>query len=237
MKIAIATPFYEVKGYSPYIISLMNTVKGLNELQMEYDYYELSGDSYVDRAKNTIAHRFMESDFTHLFMVDSDLGWDVMGFMRIVKAAKLGFDCVGGAFPNKNNWQSYGVILMHDKEGFPVGYQQNGTRLLDCIAIPGGFIMYSKKAFKSVQPAIKKYKSIQGDQDSIDHYEYFACDTVEKGRMGEDVYFQNKLRQAGGKVMLEPNVHFVHYGVKGWAGNFHEHLQSSKVVHGKGGQI
>ncbi len=232
MKIIIATPFYEIKGYSPYISSLMNTVKGLNELGMEYSYYELSGDSYVDRAKNTIANRFMQSDYTHLFMIDSDLAWDVAGFMRIIKDAKY-FDVVGGAFPNKNNWNSYGAILRTDKGGFPVGHDRDGIRVLDALAIPGGFVMYSKKAFKMVQGSVNTYVDDKsGDKKGTEFYEYFRCDVVDKQRMGEDVYFQNKFRQAGGRVMLEPNIHFSHYGVKGWNGNFHEYLISQPKVEG-----
>ncbi len=110
MKIILATSFYEIKGYSPYIISILNSVKVLEELKIKWDYYEVSGDSYVDRAKNSLVHRFLESDATHLFMIDSDLAWNTEGFARIISAGLGGAEVVGGVYPNKNNWDTYGCM-------------------------------------------------------------------------------------------------------------------------------
>ncbi len=232
MEIIIATPFYEVKAYSPYILSLLDSIRALNMVSIKWDYYEHSGDSYVDRAKNTIAHRFMESDATHLFMIDSDLRWDVKGFMRVVMAAKAGADVVGGAFPNKNNWSTFGCALMTDNDGFPVGKEKGNMRLLECAYMPGGFLIYSKKALSMVHDSIKQYTD-PGAREKPDtkFYEYFRCEVADNGgRMGEDIYFQNKFRQAGGKIFLEPRITFEHYGVKGWKGCYHEYLLRQKTV-------
>jgi hypothetical protein len=54
MKVVIATPFYEVKAFSPYIVSLMATMRLLTAVGIDWDFREISGDSYVHRARNTI---------------------------------------------------------------------------------------------------------------------------------------------------------------------------------------
>lgn len=219
--VAICTPFYEVKAFSPYVSSLMESVRVLNELGVKYDYYELSGDSYVDRAKNTLVQRFLDSEFTHLFMIDSDLAWNVQGFARIIKAGMMGAEIVGGAYPNKNNWQTYGCIPLM-KDGFFLGKEINGMRLLEVVGIPGGFILYSRKAFERTRNALVSYKDPLLDKTFL---ECFKCN-VEKGglRIGEDVYFQRRYRECGGKVWLEPDVDFAHYGVKGFEGNYNDFL-------------
>ena len=97
--LVIASCFYEVKAYSPYVTSLVNSIGVLNELGIPFDYYELSGDSYVDRAKNTLVHRFLQSDASHLFMIDSDEAWNIEGFARMLKAAMAGAEVVGAAYP------------------------------------------------------------------------------------------------------------------------------------------
>ena len=229
MKIVISTPFYEVKAYSPYIVSLINSIRVLDELKIEWDYYELSGDSYVDRAKNSLIHRFLQSDATHIFMVDSDLAWDVEGFARVLKAALAGCEVVGGAYPNKNNWSTYGAIPNIDAEsGMIMGKEMAGMRLMDMLGIPGGFIIYSREAIERTRPNLNSYtnwdKDEKGEPRQVTYLECFRCNIEpDGGRIGEDIYFQRRYREAGGMLWCEPNVNFQHFGVKGWAGNFNEY--------------
>ena len=230
-KLLIATPFYEVKGYSPYISSLINSTKALSMAGIEWEYLEHSGDSYVDRAKNTIAHTFMDSSCTHVFMIDSDLGWEPKGFLRLVKAAMAGAEIIGATFPNKNNWDSYGVLpVIRDNSYF--GIEKDGMRLLEVRCMPGGFLIYSKTAFEVTHGAVNTYYNPTNDLDNIDrkYHEYFRCDISSSGgRMGEDIYFQNKYRDTGGTILLEPDVSFTHWGVKGWKGNYNDYLLKKKA--------
>lgn len=249
-KLAIATPFYEVKAYSPYIVSLLESMKVLNELKIDYDYIQISGDSYVDRAKNSLVHRFLQSEGTHLMMIDSDLSWDAKGFMRLLKASILGAEVVGGTYPNKNNWDTFGVIPIKTEDGYFVGIEKEGLRLLEMRGIPGGFLIYSRKAFERTMPNVAvSHEPI----NNVDYYEFFKC-SVERNdykpkspeeyyemskedliaelalankkgkgiKLGEDIYFQARYREMGGKIFLEPNISFQHWGVKGWEGNFHD---------------
>ena len=227
-KLAIATPFYEVKGWSPYISSLVTSIKALEEMKIPWDYFELSGDSYVDRAKNTLVHRFMESDCTHLMMIDSDMSWELEGFLRIIRAALAGFELVGAGYPCKNKWDFYGCIPILDQEtGEVMGREIEDIRLLSMACVPGGFICYSRKAFEMTQPKLNKYQDYVND---INYWEYFKCNIEpESGiKVGEDVYFQIRYRELGGIVYLEPNATICHWGVKGWVGNYHVHLTETR---------
>lgn len=226
LKIAIATPFYEIKGYSPYISSLVKSIRMLEKLGLEYDYYELSGDSYVDRAKNSLAHRFMQSDCTHLFMIDSDLAWDEDGFGRIIRAGAMGAEVVGGAYPNKNNWDTFGCIPI-EEDGSIIGKEIGDIRLLEMWGIPGGFILYSRAAFERTKPALKEYTDYSIETTFT---EYFKCNVEDfGGRVGEDIFFQMRYRECGGKVWMDPNITFTHFGVKGWEGNYHKHLLKTRL--------
>jgi hypothetical protein len=221
VKLAIATPFYEVKAYSPYIVALINSLKVLDELGIAYDYYELSGDSYVDRAKNTLIDKFLKGDCTHILMIDSDLSWDVPGFARLIKDALAGAEVIGGGYPNKNNWTTFGVIPMAE-DGVPIGIDNGIIRVLEVRGIPGGFIVYSRKAIERARPNLQSYVDLKTGEEFL---ECFKCNIEEHGgRIGEDIYFQERYREMGGKVWLEPNISFKHFGVKAWEGNYHEYL-------------
>ena len=227
MSVVIATPFYEVKAYSPYIPSLLNSIRVLDIMGIPWDYYELSGDSYVDRAKNSLVHRFLESDHTHLFMIDSDLLWDPMGFARIITAGILGAEIVGGTYPNKNKWDSFGALLRVDDGGHRMGKElSENVRLLDAEFIPGGFILYSRKAIERTRPNLETYRSWNDlDKEEEIILQCFKCNIEEDGgRIGEDVYFQKRYIEAGGIVWLEPRITFRHIGVHSWKGNFHQAL-------------
>jgi hypothetical protein len=221
--LAICTAFYEMKAYSPYVVSLMDSIRILEKAGIPYDYFESNGDSYVDRAKNALVDRFLKSDHSHLLMIDSDLAWDVEGFGKLIKAAMSGADVIGGAYPNKNNWDDFGCIPII-KDGYFTGKESDGMRLLSMRGIPGGFIIYSRAAIEQTRPQLNTYI---GEDGPI--LECFRCQVQPNGkRMGEDIYFQKIYQECGGKVYLEPDINFTHYGVKGWEGNYDQYLRRMK---------
>ena len=220
MKIVIATPFYEIKGYSPYIVAVVNSLKALTLVGIEWDYGELSGDSYVDRAKNTIANNFIKSGYDYLMMIDSDMSWNIEGFLKVAMSPH---DVVGGSYPNKNNWESYGAEIIYNDQNKS---KQDNFGAVEALYLPGGFIKYSVNAFESVKDSVKRYIDPgNGTDKEMEFYEFFRCDISNSGaRIGEDVYFCNKLREAGIPLNVIPDIEFHHWGVKGYSGNFHEFL-------------
>lgn len=236
-KVVIASAFYEVKGYSPYIVSLVETIRALELIKVKWDYMEVSGDSYVDRAKNDLANRFMDDqEASHLFVIDSDHGWDVESFLRVLRAAMVGVELVGASYPCKNNWDYYGCVPRMsepDEEGmqYHMGKEIGDIRLLDMHCIPGGFICYSKAAFKRVEPLLRTYACYSPkDKAQKIFTEYFLQQSLESDgqKTGEDVYFQRRFLEAGGTIYMEPNATITHIGVNFWRGNYHEKLMRER---------
>lgn len=225
----ICSAFYEIKAFSPYISPLLNSIRVLNELGIQWDYVIRQGDSYVDRAKNWLLNQFIQSECTHVLMIDSDLAWDTQGFVNILKASLMEAEIVGGAFPNKNNWETYGVIPFFDDDGKPVlpSTTIGDVTLYSTQGIPGGFIIYSRAAIERTRPHLNSYI----DEDGNTILQCFKTgEIIETNRtMGEDIFFQNVYRHAGGTVWLEPNIHFHHFGVKGWQGNYKEYMDAEKA--------
>ena len=216
-KILIATPFYEIKGYSPYIRSLMGTVQLLNASGIPWEYAELSGDSYVERAKNRLAHEFLRSSYSHLLMIDSDLAWEPRQALQMILHDS---EIIGGVFPCKNNWSHYPCRIHCTSDGTPL-VNQNGTICAEYI--PGGFVLYSRGAFERVIQVTNQYVDKSSGTDEI-QFEFFRCGVINGERYGEDCYFFKKYTDCGGKLELYPDITFKHYGVKGWEGNYHEFL-------------
>lgn len=243
-KLWITSAFYEVKAFSPYIVSLVATIRALELIKIPWEYREISGDSYVDRAKNTLLNNFLDDqEATHLFMIDSDHGWTPDAFLRVLRAAMLGAELVGASYPCKNNWDFFGCVpKMQEHEGinYHIGEEieveiegkPETIRLLEMYCIPGGFVCYSKAALKRTEPALKIYQQLDlGTQEMVSFIEFFRCNIEEDGgRIGEDVYFQKRFSEMGGKILMEPNAKIAHFGIQKWEGNYHEKLLKEKAA-------
>lgn len=149
-KIIIATPYYEMKGFSPYIQSLDATTKILTMSGIEYELMQLNGDSYVHRARNSMCMNFLDDPYaTDLFFIDSDMAWDPNAFMAILF---LPHPVVGGAYPVKNKWDlwtSKPIIFDAEKDPHYNGVNlPNGEALIQANQLAGGFLRVKRSVLE-----------------------------------------------------------------------------------------
>ena len=221
-KIYFATPFYELKGYSPYIRAMFQTVYALaRHTKQEFDFLERSGDSYVWRARNMLADQFMRSDGTHLFFIDSDHGWSLEAIMRILKAD---VEVVGATYPMKNGWDQYAGTVYTDEHGNPE--VDKATGLIRAHSVPTGFMKISRTVFQKLQKKYPHNWYYDTDENGITRkfYDYFGHMTDKHIKMGEDISFIRRWQFAGGDAWIEPRCDIQHAGYKIWEGNYHRYL-------------
>jgi len=73
--------------------------------EINWGYMEISGDSYVHRARNTIADRFLaDPDATDLFYIDSDMSWNPEALVQMVL---LPDPVIEGSSAIKNLWHAW----------------------------------------------------------------------------------------------------------------------------------
>ena len=234
MKVILATPFYEMKGYSPYIFSMFHTAKLLQQLGIQSEFWELSGDSYVDRAKNTLFNKFLEDpEATDLFMIDSDMQWNPDSIPRMLM---LPDPILVGSYPQKNSWERWtSVPEIREEEGSgafrPIGrVLEDGTALLKATHMAGGFVRIKRNVLEAYRDKYKDdtYKDVSADPSAPErvYTNFFQCEVRDGLRWGEDRFFGRRLSELGVEVMIYPNIEFGHYGVKGWFGNFDRYLRN-----------
>jgi hypothetical protein len=214
MRLLIATPFYEVKGWSPYIKALADTINFLaRHTPIIADFFPLQGDSYVDRARNTIANWFMGADYTHLLFIDSDMYWTLNGLTKLLASDA---DVVGAGYPCKNNWDFFGCIIYTNEDGTP---QIDDKGLIKAWGVPTGFMKIKKEVFTKLaeaQPDNYYMATTDKDQPPEKFYNFF-------GRippLGEDISFCRRWAEIGGELRVQPNITITHYGVEGHQGNY-----------------
>lgn len=230
MKVVLATPFYMQQENSNYGTSMIYTCRMLTEAGIPWELIRVEGDSYVDRAKNTIVANFLEGDGTDLIMIDSDESWQPTAISRLLQHTE---DIVAGAYPFKNRWGQFaGNPLVEVKEGKLQysGYRElsDGSCLLEAYSIAGGFLRVKRAAFERFADFypndIYQDDYAWPDRAGRIYTAFFECGIHEFFRYGEDSNFSRKMRDAGIKIWIDPNITIRHHGMHSWEGNLHQHL-------------
>lgn len=235
MKCIICTPFYEMRGFSPYITSMFYTSKMLALMGIETDFWELAGDSYVDRAKNTLFTKFLEDpEATDLFLIDSDMQWNPQSIATLLQLPE---PIVVGSYPQKNSWARWtSTPALVDDNGTarPVGRMlEDGTALIKAEYMAGGFVRIKRDLLQSYRD---KFTADQYTDPSADsskperlYTNFFQCEVKDGLRWGEDRFFGKRLKELGVDVFIYPNIEFGHFGIKGYFGNFDKWLRNPEL--------
>lgn len=231
MRVIIATPFYELKGFSPYIQSLQATIRLLTAHGIDWRFMDLSGDSYVHRARNTMCDVFLaDPDATDLFFVDSDMSWNPDAF---VKMCLLPEEVVGGSYPVKNCWDAWTSLPHWQQEGDQSVLKGrelgDGTALIEAHVVAGGFLRIKRSAlekFRKHYPDLwYREGSSSPDNPAKQFTQFFGAESIDHQFYGEDHMFSRKLREMGMKIFIYPNVDITHWGYKNFPGNFDHFLR------------
>jgi glycosyltransferase involved in cell wall biosynthesis len=227
LKLIIATLFYNMQGYSPYIESMVTAARTITKAGLDFEYWAHSGDSYVDRARNTICSRFLRSDGDYLLFIDSDMEWEPDAIGKMLQSP---YEVTGCAYPLKNNWNQWGVSIKRDPKDRPI-IDSNG--FVETWHVPAGFLLLSRSALEKMVEICKDdfYYDSSADPASdkpVKYYNIFKCDNDKTGeiryRYGEDIYFCKKWTENGGKIWIRPDIEFGHIGTKEWVGKFQDFI-------------
>lgn len=199
--ITIATPMAQGVAEAGYIESLVATFKLLHHQGIKYDYITLSGDCFVDRARNRLVKRFLDSNSEELIFIDADVSFDPVGFLRLMSHD---VDVIGGVYRKKVERCEYPCTVK------PQVSQDN---ILGALMLPTGFLRIKRSVFEAID--VDNY-SVFGEEIP----EYFTCGKRDGRFKGEDVNFSKLLIDNGFDLWIEPNISFDHIGKKPYSGNF-----------------
>lgn len=241
-KLLIATPFYEVRGFSPYIGSMTRTVMALNRAGVPFEYMLPSGDAYVQRVKNTIANTFLEDkEATDLLMIDSDMEWPAEALLEMMLCPE---EIIVGSYPMKNNWNAWTSrpkFELDEKDGKYYATERklpNGGLLIKGQDLAGGFMLIKRAPLEKFREAYPELRYLDPTADlrapKRVYTEFFTAGVLKREGeeiglfWGEDRYFSHRLKQIGIDWWIFANIEFGHWGVHGWHGNFKQHLDLCK---------
>ena len=242
----IVTPSHDGKFFYNYTLSLLNLQNVSMQLGMPIQFLLQQGESLVTRARNNCVAQFLENpDWTHLFWIDSDIGFTPDAALRLLRAD---YDIAAGVYPLKYEaWPEQGLPQGMTKQAFQALYQRytvNGRVAADATEFtihiqedgfiemseaPTGFMVIKRTVFEQM---MQHYPELQYQSDSIGyankglHYRFFdvMVDPETNRYLSEDYGFCRLWEGMGQKIYVDALSSLTHQGTKVYEGNYAESL-------------
>jgi hypothetical protein len=167
------------------------------------------GDSLIPRARNSITARFMESDCTHLLMIDSDL---IFSNDHIHRIASHSEDVIGGFYPKKKEGNIQ--LVCNSADGAEV--REDG--LIPVKYIGSGFIWVARRVFEAMIERHREDIEFHPDeQEKRTEWDFWPIGVYKypdgtKRYLSEDWYFCQRALDLGFKVWGDTNIVLKHSG-------------------------
>lgn len=229
--ITVATPMYGGMcsgAYTRSLMSLMEVLKAKGHLPI---YLDLSNESLINRARNTLTEMFLRSRSDYLLFIDADQGFD---HNAVVKMIEEDVDIIGAPVPMKAiNWERVAEAAKQGKDNldkYTAMYnvnmskeqkrvmQENPGQKVEVDYIGTGLLLIKRNVFEVLKEYVGSYRSDQQHIGGIDFgeaiYDFWktTVDQESERLLSEDYYFCKLWKEQGGKIYLAPYVKVVHVG-------------------------
>jgi len=172
-------------------------MRGEVELKIKF----LVGESLIPRARNTIANKFLKTDYDYLLMIDSDLIFTCDVLEKLLGHNKM---LVGANYVHKTGVKKWaGKPDDFDLELSPASF------------IPTGMMLIKRSVLELLKEKLDlpSYKSSEGKQ-----YGFFNCFVEDEVFLSEDWSFSKRCEKANVKGFIDNTVKLAHIGQKLFVG-------------------
>ena len=238
----IMTPSHDGKYFHNYVQSLLNFTIHAERAGMPLQVLLNQGESLITRARNDCVAKFLANpEWTHLFWIDSDIGFSPEAAFRLLRS---GYDIAAGVYPLKReNWPLDGVPAGTTQQKFEGTYtrytvnaktsdgsnevrlkiQPDGFMKMD--EAPTGFMVIKRQVFERLMasyPELSYVPDSIGVSDMGLHYRFFdvMVDPQTRRYLSEDYGFCRLWSGLGESVYIDANSNLSHQGSKLYQGNF-----------------
>ena len=171
----IVTPSHDGKFFHNYVNSLLNFQNTATHLGMQVQFLLMQGESLITRARNNCVASFLANpEWTHLFWIDSDIGFSPEAALRLLQAD---YEIAAGVYPLKTEeWPAEGLPkdmscaelkALYQKytvnarvpagqDSFQLDIQEDG--FLEMAEAPTGFMVIKRAVFEKM---IQHYPELQ----------------------------------------------------------------------------
>lgn len=239
IKLYVATPCYGCQMTVVFMASILNlqAACAMRGIDIMVDF--IGNESLVERARNILVARFLQSDATHMLFIDADIGFKPDSVFRLLEADK---DVVTAVYPKKSfDWGQvrqklregstepvyqmgldFNINIASEKEPIENGF----VRVLDSAT---GFMLMKRSMLQRMVEHYRKELHCVNDimgQNIKEYVAIFACmiDPVTKRFLSEDYSMCRRWQQIGGEIWADLATPLAHIGTNLFQGDVRERL-------------
>jgi len=238
-KIFVATPMYGGQCFGYYTQSVLQLNNHFRDNNITSMFSFMFNESLITRARNALVNAFLKTDCTHIFFIDSDIGFNPADVIRMIEADK---EVIGGIYPKKEiNWSSV-KRAMDNGVPFEQLKHHTGSFVVNLVGYAGevtvpvhepceiynagtGFLLIKREVFETLSPLVPIYKNDVHDlgntmvgQEEIKEFFATSIEPETQRLLSEDYHFCYIYRKAGGKVWAAPWAVLTHNGMYSFEG-------------------
>ena len=238
----VVTANHDGKFFHNYVVSLLNFQNTALNLGLPLQFLMMQGESLITRARNNCVATFLENkEWTHLFWIDSDIGFSPEAALRLLQAD---YEIAARVYPLKREeWPAEGLPAGMSQEEFQAKYQRytvNARPLpgqesmhftiqedgfIEMSEAPTGFMLIKREVFEKMMahyPELRYVPDSIGVSDQGLHYRFFdvMVDPETKRYLSEDYGFCRLWENMGGKIYVDAKSNLSHQGMKMYTGNY-----------------
>jgi hypothetical protein len=205
MSLLICTPMYGGQCTAGYFQSCLNLRAGLNESNVPHDWFIITNESLIPRARNECARALLESEYEALMFIDADIEFTEED---VAKLWNMDQDVAVGCYPMKKPgapyaaWRQGKLVELEDlkcmKGPFQVDYA--GT----------GFMLVRRGVFERLQDEFPE--SAYETKDKKTAWNFFPIEVRNGCLLSEDYAFCQNWTDMGGSIWMDPSVRLLHHG-------------------------
>lgn len=225
ISLLVLTPAYGGHVYVGYLTSVIELERECRKHNIDVNFEYVSNESLISRARNTLVHKFLNTNYTHLLFLDGDIEIEAKYILELIKADK---DVIGGVYPKKSiDWKQISDVINKNKN---LEYNENMLKIIGrtpvtilledndlCNQEPLIEVRYTGTGIFLVKRDVllkmmEAYPEDKYDCAGTEYYKFFDTEIKYGVYLSEDYYFCERWRSIGGKVYLYKNMTSKHWG-------------------------
>jgi len=204
LSLVIATPCYGNACHSAYLKSI---VKFALSAPIDWNYMVPDrNDSLVQRARNVMVRKFLETEYEYLMFIDSDIEFEPDD---VAKVWNIEGEIKGGIYPMKHPEKDWYAAWSGGKL-----IQELGSEVMECDYLGTGFLMVRRTVFERMQDECPELTHAEGEYEDV--HAWFNPRVEDTGQgpiyLSEDYEFCHTVREMGYKIYADPTVKLLHHG-------------------------
>lgn len=206
-KIFLCTPAHYGKVTAEYAVSLSDTACLLAKNKIKMDIRISVSGSMLCFERNKLTAAFMDSDCTHILMVDSDIGWDAKCILNMLSKD---VDFLVGCYKSRHQNNFIFTPCLNEDGSFVVNKENN---LLKMMYVPAGFMLIKKCVIEKMMKAYPELAfTVKNEKKTHKFHGLFNSEVKDGKFWGEDYGFCKKASSCGIDIWCDPNIKINHAG-------------------------